>query len=109
MPAYLLLIPFFSDFIVDYQRGSSLTYKPITYFANPTHHLSKLIMTNRIVLGGCAAFEVPNSLPVYQNRVKFPVWDTEFRRFVYFRDVEPLNDNNDTEWTDEDSGSRKLS
>ncbi|CDX47479.1 InTestinal NeureXin-like [Caenorhabditis elegans] len=94
-----------SNFIVDYQRGSSLTYKPITYFANPTHHLSKLIMTNRIVLGGCAAFEVPNSLPVYQNRVKFPVWDTEFRRFVYFRDVEPLNDNNDTEWTDEDSGS----
>ncbi|CAO4360673.1 unnamed protein product [Caenorhabditis nigoni] len=95
-----------SNFIIDYQRGSALTFKPISYFATPSHHLNKLIQSDKVILGGCAEFEVPNALPVYQNRVKFPVWETDFKRFIYHGEIESdigSGDNND--WTEEDSGS----
>uniref|UniRef100_A0A1I7TKP9 Neurexin-4 n=1 Tax=Caenorhabditis tropicalis TaxID=1561998 RepID=A0A1I7TKP9_9PELO len=95
-----------SNFVIDYQRGSSLSYRPITYFSNSNHHLSKLIRFDRAVSGGCASFEVPNSLPVYQNRVKFPVWETDFTRFNYRGEIESGDDSgNNNDWTQEDSGS----
>ncbi|CAI2316365.1 unnamed protein product [Caenorhabditis sp. 36 PRJEB53466] len=95
-----------SNLLIDYQRGAALTYEPIAYYANPSHHRSKLIRAEKAVLGGCAEFEVPNSLPVYQNRVKFPVWETDFKRFIYHGDIETPDDSADsTDWTQQDSGS----
>lgn len=94
-----------SNFVIDYQRGSSLTYKPISIFANPSHSLNYLIESDKAILGGCAQFEVPNSLPVYQNRVKFPVWETDFNRFIYHGEIESSDDSGNNDWTDDDSGS----
>ncbi|KAF1769035.1 hypothetical protein GCK72_000848 [Caenorhabditis remanei] len=94
-----------SNFLVDYQRGSSLTFQPISYFANPSHHYHKLIESDKVTLGGCAEFEVPNSLPVYQNRVKFPIWETDFKRFIYHGEIENSDFGDNNNWSDEDSGS----
>uniref|UniRef100_A0A8R1I351 Laminin G domain-containing protein n=1 Tax=Caenorhabditis japonica TaxID=281687 RepID=A0A8R1I351_CAEJA len=92
-----------SNFLLDYQRGAALSYSPIVYYANPFHHLNRLITDKDVALGSCADFEVPNSLPVYQNRVKFPIWDTDFKRFIYTDKIETPTD--DSDWTSEDSGS----
>lgn len=95
-----------SNLVIDYQRGSALTYRPISYFANPNHHLGGLVESWKVIQGGCAAFELPNSLPVYQNRVKFPIWETDFNRFVYRGEIEtPDYSGGNNDWTQEDSGS----
>ncbi|CAI5437643.1 unnamed protein product [Caenorhabditis angaria] len=83
-----------SNLLIDFQYGGLLHFTPIAYLGIPSHHLHRFVTTSSevVILGGCSPFQVPNSLPVYRNRVEFPVWETDFRRQIYHGDIEMFDD-----------------
>ncbi|CAB3407913.1 unnamed protein product [Caenorhabditis bovis] len=87
-----------SNILIDFQSGATLQFAPISYFNDVGHALHRLITSQNLEKGACAAFRIPNALPVYQNRVEFPVWDTAFQRQIYRGPIEnepPVWNNDD--------------